>query len=220
MDMPSAHFMQLCLDVVDDVDPVDQFWRRVLSADRQWLRLQPVREAKTVKNRVHPDIYVRTLDELAQLGARVTVPEGDDRRWTVMVDVAGNEFCAFLRDPVPQAVLHGIGIDCADPRGLASWWGDILGGEVTHSPRGFSTVEAGPGRPFTLDFDAVPEPKTVQNRMHWDVRSESVTTLLDKGASLLSGPQGDADRYLLADPQGNEFCVFPSDRGADSIRSH
>jgi hypothetical protein len=230
---PPARFMQVCLDA-NDLDAVARFWSPTL--DLPWqpdddgypggfvadtgrptgLRLERVPEPKSVKNRVHPDIYVRTLDELIRRGAAVVVPEGDDRRWTVMADVEGNEFCAFVRDDVPAAVLHGIGIDCVDPATLALWWGEVLGGAVAHNPRGFSTVEAGSYRPFTLDFAAVPEPKTVKNRMHWDVRANDVSLLLERGATLLSQPHGDAYWCVLADPEGNEFCVFPPQPGPQS----
>ena len=58
---------------------------------------------------------------------------------------------------------------------------------------------------LTLDFAPVPEPKTVKNRLHWDVRG-TVEEFLDRGATRLSETKG---WVVLADPEGNEFCVFP-----------
>jgi hypothetical protein len=70
-------------------------------------------------------------------------------------------------------------------------------------------LEPVPGAPFEcLVFVAVPEPKTVKNRIHWDVDADAVQPLLDHGASLLRPPGGDIGWHVLADPEGNEFCVF------------
>jgi hypothetical protein len=57
----------------------------------------------------------------------------------------------------------------------------------------------------------VPEPKAVKNRVHWDLVCDDVDALVAKGATLLRGPDDDIDWHVLADPEGNEFCVFPSD---------
>jgi len=58
----------------------------------------------------------------------------------------------------------------------------------------------------------VPEPKTVKNRMHWDVvLPEGVASpqaLVDAGATVLRSPDDDIRWWILADPEGNEFCAF------------
>ena len=63
--------------------------------------------------------------------------------------------------------------------------------------------------PFeSMLFDPVPEPKTVKNRMHWDVYGD-VAELVGRGATVLD----EQPRWtVLADPEGNEFCVFPEGR--------
>jgi hypothetical protein len=54
----------------------------------------------------------------------------------------------------------------------------------------------------------VPEPKTVKNRVHWDVNVESVDALVAAGATILR-PRDDEIRWsIMADPEGNEFCAF------------
>jgi hypothetical protein len=70
------------------------------------------------------------------------------------------------------------------------------------------------GRPRIL-FQEVPEPKTVKNRLHIDLRPVSdeaekqIAALVEKGATLLwRGEEGPHARWAtLADPEGNEFCV-------------
>ena len=68
--------------------------------------------------------------------------------------------------------------------------------------------------PPTLTFAHVPEGKTVKNRLHLDVnptdreQDEEVRRLLDLGARYADVGQGDESWVVLADPEGNEFCVL------------
>jgi hypothetical protein len=68
--------------------------------------------------------------------------------------------------------------------------------------------------PPTLTFAHVPEGKTVENRLHLDVnptdreQDEEVRRLLDLGARRVDVGQGDQSWVVLADPEGNEFCVL------------
>src|SRR5215212_8752295 len=132
-------------------------------------------------------------------------------------------------------------IDCASPHELADWWAEALGWPVEAQDESFilRMIEAGaasesdttrhrgalvwavgaalsspdPGRPRIL-FQRVPEPKTVKNRLHFDVRvgperrEAEVARLLSLGATeLWRGSQGPYEWATLADPEGNEFCV-------------
>jgi Glyoxalase-like domain len=220
--MPIARFKDLCLDATDPAR-LGLFWADVLGLTWQaqeggdgelhgstpqhtvWINRVP--EPKSVKNRVHLDIYTRRLTDLTALGSAVVRPEGDDP-WTVMADPEGGEYCAFLRPEPPADRLHGLVVDAADPAALARWWGRIYGAPVEDSPRGHSTVHQVPGMPIlTMDFNPVPEPKTVKNRIHWDVSVPAVQSLTDAGATLLR-PPGEDRWYVMADPEGNEFCAF------------
>jgi hypothetical protein len=170
----------------------------------------PVPEAKTVKHRVHLDIYTASIADLQALGATVLLPaEESGFGWTQMQDPEGGEFCAFLRDPaeLPAYRLHGVGIDCAEPERIAHWWGERFGVEPKYyGEHDCWTLEGVTNDPvMTLDFNAVPEPKRVKNRVHWDVYGDPAE-LLEVGATHL----WDQPRWTtLADPEGNEFCVFP-----------
>jgi hypothetical protein len=132
-------------------------------------------------------------------------------------------------------------IDSSDPHGLADWWAEALGWQVEAQDASFirRMVESGAasdadttehrgalvwkvgaaitspdaGRPRVL-FQAVPEAKTVKNRVHLDVRvgaegrEAEVARLLALGATeLWRGAQGPFEWVTLADPEGNEFCV-------------
>ena len=217
-----ARFKDLCIDAVDPAR-LAPFWAEVL--DRSWegsgdggrltgvdsghtIWVNRVPEPVRVKNRVHLDIYARTLAELIDLGSQIAQPQPVGVGWTVMLDPEGSQYCAFLRDEVPTQRLHGLVVDCADPAAIGAWWTQALGGELTNDVRGYSTISKVPGMPIeTFDFVPVPEPKTVKNRIHWDVTGDP-RELLAMGAKLLRPRDTDISWDVMADPDGNEFCVF------------
>ena len=133
-----------------------------------------------------------------------------------MADPEGGEFCAFLRDPLPARRLHGLVVDCVDAPAQAAL--------VVRRARAVATSTKASGGPstdlpelpdMTFDFVPVPEPKTGPNRIHWDLAADSIDPLLERGATVLRAKGTDDLRWdILADPEGNEFCVFtPNDRG-------
>jgi Glyoxalase-like domain len=218
--MAIARFKDLCVDA-GDPERLGAFWAPVLGRTWQarengeglltgptpqhtiWFNKVP--EAKTVKHRVHLDIYTRNVADLEALGATIV---GAQPRWTVMADPEGGEFCAFLRSEIPAERLHGLAVDSADPEAQARWWAEVYGVRVLRND-GWYTLEEIPGMPIlTMDFDQVAEPKTVKNRIHWDVTVPDVAPLVKAGAAVLREPGGDISWYVLADPEGNEFCAF------------
>lgn len=111
-------------------------------------------------------------------------------------------------------------IDSHDPAAQARWWGEVL--EDFTLPPADEQAEwddecwlLGPDDREMI-FIKVPEPKTVKNRMHVCVRptdrtrEEEVDRLLGLGASMVDDRRTAPDRgwAVLADPEGNEFCVL------------
>jgi hypothetical protein len=140
------------------------------------------------------------------LGATIVQPH---ERWTVMADPEGTQFCAFLRDELPDDRMHGLVVDCVDAAAIATWWGMVYDAPVQVNSDDWATVEKIPGMPIlTMDFTKVPEPKTVKNRIHWDVTVADVGLLLEAGATLLRRKDDQIGWHVLADPEGNEFCAF------------
>jgi hypothetical protein len=227
---PEVHgrveFKDLCLDV-NDLNAQAEFWAPVLGliAERRdrvamltdgvpnhtvWLNLVP--ERRSAKNRVHLDVHTGSIENLLRRGARV-ITEWD--RWTEMADIEGGEFCAFVREPreLPRYRVYELVVDAADPRRMASWWAERFGSVArTDEQHGFSWLEPTVDLPWEMVFNPVPEPKTVKNRIHWDVFGVA-DALLPLGATLLRRRDQEIQWDVLADPEGNEFCVFdPPDR--------
>ena len=104
-------------------------------------------------------------------------------------------------------------IDAADPAGLASFWVDVLGWTVTEADD--TGVEiGGPEGGVKIVFVPVEEPKAGKNRVHLDVnpigceQPQELARLLSLGAMEVDVGQGDQTWVVLADPEGNEFCLL------------
>ncbi|RFA22387.1 VOC family protein [Subtercola boreus] len=123
-------------------------------------------------------------------------------------------------------------VDSHDIAAQGRWWAETLGWvvqyesddevEIAPAPTA-QTQGAADGAPFTLgytgptiEFVPVPEGKTVKNRLHIDLapragddQAAEVERLLARGASRSSIGQGPDETWVvLADPEGNEFCVL------------
>lgn len=123
-------------------------------------------------------------------------------------------------------------VDCRDPQAQACWWAQALDWEVIHDtpeeavviPRGMSSepatdLDAWRSRGQGLVFVPVPEGKAVKNRLHIDLaphtsqdRDAEIARLEQLGATRVNVGQDDEDVTwtVLADPEGNEFCVLSS----------
>src|ERR1700743_2930136 len=134
----------------------------------------------------------------------------------------------MLADPAPfpgvqlmaTRLVHVVA-DANDPPALARFWADALGwvigdvadDEVDVWPEGYSYPDP---VALPLVFVPVPEPKQVKNRVHLDLASTSaehqaelVSRLRDLGATPADIGQGpEVPWTVLADPEGNEFCVL------------
>jgi hypothetical protein len=107
-------------------------------------------------------------------------------------------------------------VDCAEPRRLAAFWAEVLGYTVSDDSNDNDVELNNPaGRHPSLLFTKVPEPKTVKNRLHIDVNAtegatqeQELARLLRLGARHVDIVQGEQTWYVLADPEGNEFCLL------------
>ena len=105
-------------------------------------------------------------------------------------------------------------VDCADPEQLAAFWAAVLGWQPTGRYPGAVEIAGPPDSGPSLTFVPVAEPKTVKNRLHIDVnpvgceQEQEVERLIALGARRIDVGQGEPSWVVLADPEGNEFCVL------------
>src|SRR6266508_1053227 len=116
--------------------------------------------------------------------------------------------------------LVQINMKAQDDSALGGFWAEALGWGVSSEGPGVPNLEPeGFVYPdpvaVCLDLIASPEPKTVKNRVHVDLattsaahQAEVVTRLKDLGATPADVGQGDVPWTVMADPEGNEFCVL------------
>lgn len=171
-----------------------------------WINAVP--ETKVVKHRLHLDVHTRSVADLIAAGA--TVIDDTTFPWAVMADPEGGEFCAFTRTEERDELLYELILDCAEPERVARWWADLVDGTLScDDEHGWWALEAIPGAPFEcVVFVPIPEEKSVKNRLHIDITTPDVTSILASGAALVRSPDDPSDWSVLADPEGNEFCAF------------
>ena len=108
-------------------------------------------------------------------------------------------------------------LDSNDPHRTADFWQRALGWRRTHDTEDDVVLEPPAGSPQDgvapdLLFQRVPEGKTVKNRWHPDLRptdqAAEVARLEELGATRIDIGQGDVSWVVMADPDGNEFCVL------------
>jgi predicted enzyme related to lactoylglutathione lyase len=114
--------------------------------------------------------------------------------------------------------IETVTVDAEDPVSLGRFWSGALGWEWREDEDGDVWLEPGPDHPDRgsvrpLLFLAVPEAKSVKNRLHLDLTPDDqdaeVRRLRALGATPVSvGQRGDEGWVVLADPEGNEFCVL------------
>ena len=112
---------------------------------------------------------------------------------------------------MPSA-FYSVVVDSRDPAALARFWGEVLGYVIVHEAPDevviVSPSQTGPG----LVFGTAPEVKVGKNRLHIDLnpsdQAAEVERIVGLGARRVDIGQGTQPWVVLADPEGNEFCVL------------
>ncbi|MCX2968450.1 MULTISPECIES: VOC family protein [Streptomyces] len=118
------------------------------------------------------------------------------------------------------ARFKDLALDAVDHQATADWWCTALGysrrlaqpGHEPPPPQWPVPIHDPRGSGPLIWVNPVPEPKRVKNRMHLDVWGDTAE-LLALGATLIRRHDARHDWDVLADPEGNEFCVFPPPGG-------
>ena len=216
--MPLVEFKDLCIDA-NDPAALGEFWAETLglrledgdvlrgSDPHQTIWINRVPEPKTVKHRVHLDVKAPETD----FAGTPRLSEPGDFPWIVHRDPEGGEFCVFDTAEPADYRLLALVVDAMDHQALSAWWHGLWGGDLEHAEE-YSAITGAAGAPFeAISFVPVPENKEVKNRIHWDVSLLDDTTigmLKVAGARVLREPTDEDAWTVMADLEGNEFCVF------------
>jgi predicted enzyme related to lactoylglutathione lyase len=186
-----------------------------------------VDDPKVGKNRVHLDLRSGDRAEQAALVERLTaagarpadIGQGDaELPWVVLADPEGNEFCVL--DPrggyAATGPVAAVVVDAADPAALARFWAEAAGWPPARADgSGPVALRAHPDQGPFIEFLATDDPKRAKNRLHLDVapfpgddQAAEVARLEALGATRAAVGQGEVTWVVLADPEGNEFCVL------------
>ena len=113
---------------------------------------------------------------------------------------------------------QSIVVDCSDPAPLGRWWADLLGWRITYEIDDELVLEPPEGSPEDgvspdLLFLRVPESKHIKNRLHIDLRPDDQEREVARAEALGAtrvdvGQTDDVTWVVLADPEGNEFCIL------------
>ncbi|MET8834162.1 VOC family protein [Micromonospora sp. NPDC004540] len=188
------------------------------------LRFLPTERPKVGQNRSHfdltstfPEDQQRTVARALELGARhIDVGQRPEEGHVVLADPEGNEFCVIEAGNNFLAGCGFIGaLSCDGTQEVGYFWSEALGWPLVwdqdqetaiQSPLGGSKITWG-GPPLM--------PRTGKQRLHFDLappahgdQQAEVDRLLSLGATRIDIGQGDVDWMVLADPDGNEFCVL------------
>jgi radical SAM superfamily enzyme YgiQ (UPF0313 family) len=116
------------------------------------------------------------------------------------------------RDTGPVAAIL---TDCHDPAALARFWSEAAGWTVCYQEDDFAGLRSPAGTGPFLEFLRNPDSKRAKNRLHPDLapekpddRDAELARLLAAGATRVDVGQGEATWAVLADPEGNEFCLL------------
>ena len=183
-----------------------------------------VPDPETVKYRVHLELATTSaahrtelVARLKELGATPADVGQSDVPWTVLADPEGNKFCVLepretYRDTGPIAAVV---VDCADPRAMAHFWGEAMDWALHEATDDHALLRSAKGVGPYLEFLRTPHLKDTRHRVHLDVvpyrgddQAAEVARLRTLGATPADVGQGDVSWIVLADPEGNEFCVL------------
>jgi catechol 2,3-dioxygenase-like lactoylglutathione lyase family enzyme len=185
----------------------------------------PVPEPKAGKNRLHldlvsesPEHQTEMVDRLMALGAQpVDIGQPTDVDHVVLADPEGNEFCVVLRGDflATTDLLGAIVFEPAAPV-VGRFWSEAAGWPLVYDQEGDTAIRAPDGRgPFVTFGPPTGAVKTAKNRLHLDIapppggdQAAEVERLISLGARRIDIGQGDVSWVVMADPEGNEFCVL------------
>jgi predicted enzyme related to lactoylglutathione lyase len=185
---------------------------------------EPVTERKTAKNRIHLDLTARSVDDqsetvavLLELGARhIDIGQDPHEPHVVLADPEGNEFCVIAPDNNFLGDCERLGaINCEGLPAVGYFWSAALGWPLVWDQDDETAIRAPDGSGPLITWSPPVSPKSAKNRLHLDIapppsvdQRTEIERLISLGATRIDIGQADVDWEVMADPEGNEFCVL------------
>ena len=209
---------ELADDVRDDIAllPSDDTGFRI--------RFPATRDQKVGQNQMHFDLtstsladQQQTVDRALGLGARhLDIGQGPQARHVVLADPEGNEFCVIELDNSFLADCGFIGALSGDgSQAVGYFWSEALGWPLVWDQDQETAIRSPRGGPMITWGGPPVMSKTGKNRLHFDLappvrgdQQAEVDRLIALGATRIDFRQGDVGWVVMADPDGNEFCVL------------
>ena len=206
---------------VTNVEPLDFTWPDPIAV---CVDVVTVPDPETVAYRAHLDLattseahHAELVAHLLELGARTADVGQGDVPWTALTDPEGNLFRVLeprtiYRDTGPIAAVV---ISCADPRDMARFWSEATDWTLHEVTDDHAMLRSSAGVGPYLEFVRTSAVKAVCGRVHLDLmpypgddQAAEVARLRALGATVADVGQGDVPWVVLADSEGNEFCVL------------
>jgi predicted enzyme related to lactoylglutathione lyase len=189
------------------------------------LRFVPSEAPKTGQNQMHfdltstsPENQQETVAKALGLGARhIDVGQLPEEEHVVLADPEGNEFCVIEPGNEFLADCGFIGAVASDgSQAVGYFWAEALGWPLVWDQDQETAIRSPHGGPKITWGGPPVAPKTGKNRLHFDLapaadgdQQAEVERLVALGATRVDIGQGEVGWVVLADPDGNEFCLLP-----------
>jgi predicted enzyme related to lactoylglutathione lyase len=188
------------------------------------LRFLPTQEPKVGLNQIHLHLTSTSLEDQQQTVARalglggrhLDVGQLPDEEHVVLADTEGNEFCVIEPGNNWLAGCGFLGeLACDGSQEVGYFWSEALGWPLVWDQDQETAIRSPHGGPKIAWGGPPVRPKTGRNRLHFDVaphadgdQQAEVDRLVSLGATQNDMRQGEVSWVLMADPDGNEFCVL------------
>jgi predicted enzyme related to lactoylglutathione lyase len=189
------------------------------------IRFLPTEEPKTGPNQMHFDLTSSSLEDQQQTVARalglggrhIDVGQRPEEGHVVLADPEGNEFCVIEPGNKFLADCGFIGaLSCDGSQAVGYFWSEALGWPLVWDQDQETAIRSPHGGPKITWGGPPVRPKTTKNRLHFDLappvhgdQQAEVDRLVSLGATRIDIGQGEVGWVVLADPDGNEFCLMP-----------
>jgi predicted enzyme related to lactoylglutathione lyase len=189
------------------------------------IRFLPTEEPKTGRNRMHFDLTSTSLEDQQQTvsrslefgGRHIDIGQGPDAAHVVLADPEGNEFDVIEPGNNFLADCGFIGaLSCDGSQAVGYFWSEALGWRLVWDQDQETAIRSPHGGPKITWGGPPVNPKSGKNRLHFDLappaagnQHAEVDRLVSLGATRIDIGQGEVGWVVMADPDGNEFCVLP-----------